>query len=354
MRLPFLTMLATAALIASAAVRADTGLVTPPVKPPVPAKIAGTATTAAMATPAAPTVSAAPAKPGTATTAALATPPAPAVPAAPAKPGPETTGSGKLSLSAVVANGAKPVKETVSWTVSRPAKSAGLPDEVVTTKQAAAPKIALPPGRYRVTAQYGLAKAVQDVDIVDGDNAQALNLKAGTISLKLVPTSGAAPAKDGVQWELYRYTQGKVDEAQKIASALAPTQFYILTEGAYTVRARFKDVTADLVIPVTAGINYNYTVNLYAGQAIVVPLLHQTNRPYKDEVTWEVYRANANTDGSHDLIARHTGQQTQFMLREGSYLVKALAPNLAGEAPLDIKAGKTQKITVTLKKAASG
>src|SRR5262249_1617352 len=157
--------------------------------PAVPAaKIGAAATTAALVSPPAPAVSGNPAKPATLTTppapaapgsaaktAALVTPPAPAAPgsppqtgafvaprapAAPAKPGPETTGSGKLSLSAVVVNGAKPVKESVSWTISRPAKTSGGADEIVTIKQAAAPKLALPPGHYRVMAQYGLAAAV--------------------------------------------------------------------------------------------------------------------------------------------------------------------------------------------------
>src|SRR6202008_4826702 len=108
----------------------------------------------------------------------------------------------------------------------------------------------------------------------------------------------------------------------------------------------------DLVVPVPAGTNYKYTVNLYAGKVLMTALSHQTNRPYKKEVVWSVYRAKPDADGKRQLIATEMGPQFTFQLREGRYLVVATAGDLVGELPFDVKAGKTDKIQVVLKQPA--
>jgi hypothetical protein len=81
-------------------------------------------------------------------------------------------------------------------------------------------------------------------------------------------------------------------------------------------------------------------------------LSHQTNRPYKKEVVWSVYRAKPDADGKRQLIATEIGPQFTFQLREGRYLVVATAGDLVGELPFDVKAGKTDKIQVVLKEPA--
>lgn len=333
--------------------------ITPPVKPmapsgfpvgnPAPAAAPTAASDAGPAIPAVASAGAPPVKPAASVSSGAAT-----VAALPAMPATAVSGPAKLVLNAVVIAGAQPVVEPMLWTVTVPSKVKGQPDEIVATQTAATPQFQLPPGHYRVSAQYGDAKISEELDVIAGDNRRTFDLKAGVIRMELIPYQGAKPVQDPITWEVYRYAQGDVNESLRLAAATAPQQRFILSDGHYIVRARYGSTVTDLVVPVPAGTNFKYTVNLYAGKAIMSALSHQTNKLYKKDVTWSVYRAKPDASGQRTLVATETAPEFTFQLREGHYIVVGQAGDLVGEMPFEVKAGKTEKVRVVLRQQAPG
>lgn len=252
-----------------------------------------------------------------------------------------------IRLQAVVAEGAKTMTDPLTWTVTRLSDKAGVPGEVIATKTAAAPTLSLAPGRYAVSATYGDAQAHEEIAVGSADATHVLSLDAGFISLSMIPHAGAPLVTSDITWEIYRYAKGAgVDEKRKVTVAVAPSQRFILPAGYYTIRARYNGTHADMVLPVTAGHLFNYTVNLYAGKVDLSAVSGKGT--LKDDVTWQIVRATPDENGARAVVAQADEASPKLLLREGSYIVQARSGNLAGEAPLEIKAGSTKNIKVKL------
>jgi hypothetical protein len=252
-----------------------------------------------------------------------------------------------IQLQAIVAEGAKPMSDPVDWIVTRLSERSGVPGEVIITKTAAAPELSLAPGRYVISARRGEAKAYDKITVGSADATHVLNLDAGFMNLSMIPHAGAPTVTGNVTWEIYRYAKGAgVDESRKIAAAVAPSQRFLLPAGYYTVRARYNGTFADTVLSVAAGHQFNYTLNLYAGNVGLSAV--SDNGTLDDDVTWQIVRATPDRDGKHTVVAKAVDAAPKLMLREGSYIIQARSGDLVGEAPLNIKAGNMQRIKVKL------
>lgn len=266
--------------------------------------------------------------------------------------GEQASGGGSdVLFQAVVAEGAEPLDEPLSWVVTR-LSDGGAPGEVVATPTAAAPGLSLAPGRYVVSAKYGDAEVHEEIVVGTDDARYVLDLNAGLIQLDMIPYAGAPTITRDITWEVYRYARGRgVDERLQLAAAVAPSQRFVLPEGYYTIRARHAGTVADIVLPVTAGHQFNYTLNLYAGTvglSAVAP-----NGTVEDDVTWRIVRATPGEDGEREVVARAVEGAPELLLREGRYVALARSGSLVGETPFEIKAGNTQRIEVELSEGAA-
>lgn len=260
----------------------------------------------------------------------------------PAQPdGPRT----KLTLSAVIAEGAKPMHEAVQWTVTR-ADGA----EVVATEISAKSELALAPGNYLVTAQYGSTVISSPVALGDAAANHVVNLNSGMIRMKMIPNAGAQPVTGPVTWEVYQYSRGAPEERRQVTVARAPQHEFVLPAGYYIVRAIYDDTTSELVVPVEAGHTYKYTVNLYAGQ-IGLAAIGSNGKTVSEPVAWEIVRATPNAAGELETVTADVVPSRTFTLREGSYIARARTGEMFGEAAFEVRAGKSGKIKVQLKPA---
>lgn len=254
-------------------------------------------------------------------------------------------GTAPLHLQAIVVQGAKPIKDPIIWTVVVPAAN-GQPAQAIARVTKAQPKLDLPPGNYIVEANWNGARIEKKVLVQAGKTrTEVLNFNAGTITMKMIPHTGAAAISNPVQWEVYPHLKGagqKLDPATRVASVSAPSQSFVLPAGNYIIRASYGGATADLVAPVEAGITYKYTINLYAGK-----IGFSANSQAAD-ILWQVYRAKPEQDGTHRLIATQTGAAPSFLLREGRYYVVATAGGKTGQSQFEVFAGNNAKVKVTL------
>lgn len=263
-------------------------------------------------------------------------------------PGPAAPGAVAVQLEAIIAAGGKPMAEPIAWTVASAEKLAGQAEEVVASQVAARPKLSLLPGRYKVTAEYGLTKVTRDLVVGTAAGKQTVVLDAGYLTLRLIPHSGAKPIADDVDWELYVYAGGAAENGKKLLSASAPTQSYLLPAGAYVVRAHYEGATADLVVPLGAGQGYNYTINLYAG-ILDARAVKPSGGSLVSHVTWEIMKATPSEDGKRETVAWFIGDKGKVTLREGSYIAVARSSNMSNMEEFEIKAGRTKKLKLVLK-----
>lgn len=253
----------------------------------------------------------------------------------------------KIQLQAVVADGAAPLSDPLAWTVTRLSDTSGVPGKVIVHKTAASPKLSLAPGNYVISAKYGNAEAHDRITVDSADATHVLNLNAGFMNLSMIPHAGAPMVTGNVTWEIYRYKKGAgIDEVRKVTAATAPSQEFVLPAGYYTIRARYNGTMADTVLSVAAGHQFSYMLNLYAGNVGLSAV--SDKGALKEDVNWQIVRAIPDGDGKHTVVAKAIDASPKLMLREGNYIVQARSGNLAGEAPLNIKAGNMQSIKVKL------
>lgn len=258
----------------------------------------------------------------------------------------DTPAAVKVKFEAVIVKGAKPLTDKISWTVE-PAGKDGTPRQQAT---AAGPEFSLVPGKYRVTAVLGNSTVVKDIAVAAGGGKQVMDMNSGHARLAMMPNTGEKPIKDNINWEVFRYTKGEIDETQKVASAVAPNPEFTLPAGYYTVRARYQSTVTEMVMPVTAGILYKYSVNLYAGK-VGLTAVTDKGKAIKDQVTWKIQRATKDKSGQRETLITDSTAAPTIMLREGKYVVVVESAGQVGEAPFEIKAGKTKKVKVELKPA---
>ncbi|HWA43279.1 MAG TPA: hypothetical protein VHA10_08715 [Hypericibacter adhaerens] len=251
-----------------------------------------------------------------------------------------------LKLTAVVATGAiKNIADPISWTVVRKAEG-GIPQSVIARDKSPAPTFKLPPGKYIVEGIWKAIVVQRDVDVPAGKpHTELFNYNAGTISLRMIPYSGASPITTAVKWDLYFMRKGSganLQDNDKLFTVVAPTQQFSLPAGNYVVRASYGGTSADLVMPIEAGHSYKYTINLYSAQVTF-------NAAGADKTTiWQVLRAKPDGDGQRRMVASQTGASPTFLLREGKYIVRVATGDLHGEQAFDVKAAKNSTVKVKL------
>jgi hypothetical protein len=256
--------------------------------------------------------------------------------------------TGTLKLTAVVASGAyKNLTDPIRWTVVRTA-TGGVPQAVVARDKNATATFKLPPGKYVVEGIWKAIVVQRDVEVPSGKPLTTLfNFNAGTISLKMIPYTGAPAITSAVKWELYFMRKGagaNLQDSDKLFMVVAPTQQFSLPAGHYVVRASYGGTSADLVMPVEAGHSYKYTINLYSAKVTFSAAGTDKN------TTWQVLRARPDNDGQHRMVASQTGESPTFLLREGKYIMRVSTGDKKGEEPFEVKAARNSTVKVKLAK----
>lgn len=260
----------------------------------------------------------------------------------------ESESTAVLKLQAIVVTGANPIKDKITWTVVRP-ESAGQPAVALARQTAAQPSFKLPPGSYVIEASWQGLRSQRPVTIsASKPTTFVLNFNTGSIKMKMIPYTGAEVISTPVQWDVYPHKKGlggNLDPAMRVASVSSAQQQFTLPAGQYIVRASYGGTTADLVVPIEAGHTYKYTINLYSANVKLTPVGAQG-----DNIVWSVFRQKLDTHGNRVLVQTRTEGSPTLLLREGNYIVAARQGDKAGETLVQVAAGTTPKIKITLKK----
>jgi hypothetical protein len=254
----------------------------------------------------------------------------------------------EVTINATNGADGKPMNEPVSWVVSKLDKN-GKPSKTPTIQEASKVlKTKLKPGQYQV---LGMAKGMTAKQVFTvGKEPVVRNVMFGMsdISIKMITSKGRKPVTEPIQWEMLTYVKGAPDKGQRVDMVTAPTASFTVPAGGYVVRASYKGVVADLVVPLKAGQAYDYTLNLYAG--FTDALAFNGTKKVMQDVTWQVVRVKPNAKGEYELVTEVTSSKPTIMLREGKYLLIARFGEMWGKENLNITAGEVVKVKIKLVK----
>ena len=258
----------------------------------------------------------------------------------------------EVTVQASSMPGLKPLRDTaIVWTVYK-ADANSQPTEKLASQTGPQAQFSLAPGPYVVAIRDAEALGSQFILVGPQPITKVIPLNLSVVQVKMIPYTGAKPVIDPVHWEMFANALGRPGPDSKIADRFEPMTVFHLSAGYYVLRSHYQGTHTDLAMLIEAGVTYHYTVDLYAASVAAQAVAAGGKRP-KTDVTWQVVRAQAGTDGQHEVIATNTGTSPNFLLREGNYLLIATAADgTTGEAPVAILAGKAQRIRVVLKPAA--
>jgi len=301
-----------------------------------------------------------------------------------------------VTLHAVDQPGGAVLNEPVTWQVQRLDKAGKPVPTPVAVGSEATLKTDLKPGHYMLTAKRGTISITQGLVVgssnetrnivvssanaavqADPKAAKAANptvaatgapgvatvkqivaagaavqapASGGTakLTIGMIPNSGRGFINDPIEWQVFTYSKGVTENGQLVAKKNISSASFTLPAGSYVIRASYKGTQSDLVIPLSVGQSYNYTINLYAGQAKLIAV--RPTGPARDLVEWTVVREKPGVDGKYQLVTMVKETSPQLLIREGNYLVIARLGDMWGVQPLSIKAGRITTTKVTMKR----
>jgi len=260
---------------------------------------------------------------------------------------PTLAGATDVTLTASMGHGAQPITTPVTWTVVKLDEKTGKPSPTGAAQTAAVFKSDLPTGHYQVLAQSQGTAVKQTIFVGQSPVAENIVLGVAHVSVQLITSRGRTPLKEPIDWQLFTYQKGETENGTLVDKETAPMAHFSVPGGGYVVRAKYKDMTADLVMPLNSGQTYDYTINLYAGYAKFSALANK--QAIKQKVTYQIVRVQPDAKGKYKLVAEKTGATPDAMLREGNYLVIARYGKMWGTEKLSVQNGQTSSVKVTLR-----
>ena len=165
-----------------------------------------------------------------------------------------------LRLEAVIAKGAKPLTELVSYKIYRlePIANQGLVLEFLgpTTE------MRLPIGRYRLITKLGHTTVYEDFELNGAPRHHVVDLNAGRINMRAVLKAGGAVIKKDLRWEIYSFGKDASGKRVLIAQARHSQTQFVLPVGFYVATAHLNGKQVRHTVEVNPGVTYDYTVVL--------------------------------------------------------------------------------------------
>jgi hypothetical protein len=252
-----------------------------------------------------------------------------------------------VTVDAIMGLGGPPVNEALSWMVTKLDRN-GVPEPKPTITQVGPVlQTELRPGQYVVLGRS--TKMAAQIAVTVGENPVKRTLVMGMaqINVRLITNRGRKPVKDPVDWELRTYEKGKPGGGEFVDSQSGATAHFTVAAGGYVIRAKYQGVRADLVVPLSPGQAYDYTVNLYAGSGRLSGWTGQ--KRLVQDIRWQVVKEKPAANGDYILVAEAQGDNPTLLLREGKYFVIGAFKDLWGMEPISVVAGQTVKGRVQMK-----
>jgi Ca-activated chloride channel family protein len=248
-----------------------------------------------------------------------------------------------LSLSASLTEQGAPLGRPLSWRVARDSATA----ETVAELQAPALDIDLPPGRYTVEVQLGLARAVRQLEVTaKGRTRTSISLEAASLALTAALQKGARPSPEAV------FTVAPVGSTgQALLSPLWVGQAgggeLVLPAGPYRIVAEEGLARAERRVTIRPGESAGLEVPLGASRLEVDAGPPRTQQG-RDQVLFLVQEDDPDSPDGRREVARSAAPHARFTLPPGTYHITARRGMAEAKERVVLRHGEEVKRTLTI------
>ena len=247
-----------------------------------------------------------------------------------------------VGLRAVLAPGSSPLREGISWRISKLDPSQA--KELVWSGAGAEPKTYLKPGRYYVEATYGLAGNGQVLEMKADEVADiVLDLNAGTLHANAVAIAGGPPLDD--MFFTLRKVEAGNSGPNEIGRSTLPQAVFHVPAGAYRLSARHGLATIDIPVSVSPGAETRVEAVMNSG-TVALSAHAVDGGPVMSGATFLVIR-NGEPGGQQEVV-RSRLDEPKFDLPAGQYRLAAVLGLARVEKDITIVPGDAQKHSLVL------
>src|SRR5262245_6665610 len=164
-----------------------------------------------------------------------------------------------VTIDAKVGVDGQPLAEPVTWIITKLDKNGKPVKDPTVEETSPVLKTKLKAGQYQVIARSKDHAAKQIFTVAKEPVTRTIIFGLAEINIKMITSKGRKPVKDPIQWQMLTYVKGDADKGKEVGNVTGPTASFTVPAGGYVVRANYKGVTADLVVPLKGGQSYDYT-----------------------------------------------------------------------------------------------
>ena len=218
-----------------------------------------------------------------------------------------------------------------------------LADKYLTYTNRSPASFALPPGKYRIKAEYGKATATKDIEVKEEGLTEA-DLIFGTGTLIVNGRAGSQSQKPvGKEWDIYPIRNGKVSDKYIAYSYNVPGRF-ILPAGQYRILAIYGKAETNKDVEVKAGETTEIVIIFGTGKLVVSGRNSDTSqKPVGTE--WDIYPIR-NGKVSDKYIAYSYDTPANFTLPTGKYRIKATYGKAETYKDVEVKTDETTQAVI--------
>lgn len=213
----------------------------------------------------------------------------------------------------------------------------------VASSDAISPYFALPEGEYIVRIAHG--NVVREFPFTaDGEQVIPLtfSLDVGYVSLRVRPTSQAAPLESGISYQISKIGGTPTGAARMRIEAAQP--MVTLPAGRYRIVSQSGDIKSAAVIAIEPGATIKHDFKLRLGYLrLAVPTSAL-------DVTLQVEAFSTAGTAPPRVLASAKGSTATFRLQEGNYIAAVIADSTRTQKIVTVEQGKLVEHTLPLQK----
>ena len=247
-----------------------------------------------------------------------------------------------LKLSALVTEGAPPIRSGLVWRLFQEKNSADDKLQLVATVSGGDAELFLEPGSYLVHAAYGRAGATTRVTVgADQTRRETLILNAGGVKLSALGVGDLPLPADKLTFDIYSLDADQRGDRQALVMGAKPGKIIRLNADTYRVVGHYGDLNAVVraEIHVNPGKLTEATVYHKAAQ-LTLKLVNEAGGEALTNTSWLVLTP------SGDPITESVGAFPTIVLAEGDYSLVAKNQDRIFTRTFSVQAGFDREIEI--------
>ncbi len=232
--------------------------------------------------------------------------------------------AGHLQVTSMASEGAAPLeKDVFYWLYENETDLEGKRREVARNGSAKA-LFRVPAGTYYLVARHGKATASTTVSVAPAKLTTAvMNLNAGYIRAKAVPSQGASVLEKDVFYWLYSAETDLNGNRQEIDRNGSATALFRVPAGTYRLASRHGKAYAEQDVTVTANQLSEVTLNLNVGYVRAHTVMAPETAALEKDVFYWAFENQTDLEGKRKEIDRNGSAEALFKLPAGAYVIQS-------------------------------